>query len=255
MLFRSEPCNGLDDDCNGKIDEAWPELGLACDGTDTDQCKNGVTVCAANGKATTCGPETQSNIAEVCNGLDDNCDGKVDEGQTYFDPELKKNLALGLDCKGQGGCAKGKVVCSPLAPFGATCSTNPDAFLIFDGKELCDGLDNDCNGQVDDNLSWKGIAKGQPCNPGGICGAGVVECAADKQVTCSTLANGSTPKAKPETCNGKDDDCNGQVDENLTVKDSTCLSAGVCASPKVNATCALGQWSCDYSSEIGRAHV
>ncbi len=241
-----EICNDIDDDCNGQVDENYNGLGLPCDGTDTDKCLNGLIVCNEAGNGTICGPETASNIVEVCDGVDNDCNGKIDEGQLY------QGKALGAGCTGINGCGAGTVVCSPNDKV-ATCSTNPNAYLIFDGKELCDGIDNDCNGKTDDNLSWKDITLGLPCPGVGECKAGKVECATDKQVTCSTLANGSKPQSKAEICDGKDNDCNGATDENLTVKESTCLKVGVCGSDKLIAKCdaVLGVWVCDYGDIAG----
>ena len=81
----------------------------------------------------------------------------------------------------------------------------------------------------------------------GICGAGVVECGNDKQVTCSTMANGSSPQAKAETCNSLDDDCDGGTDDGLTVKDYNCLNVGACVSDNLAAACESGQWKCNYT--------
>src|SRR5690606_23655138 len=71
-----ERCNGLDDDCDGTVDEGSPEGGDAC-GSDVGECAPGTTRCL--GGALTCegavGP-----AMEICNGLDDDCDGVVDDG-------------------------------------------------------------------------------------------------------------------------------------------------------------------------------
>ena len=245
-----ELCNALDDDCNGKTDETF-DVGAKCDGPDSDLCANGAKVCTVDGTTTLCGKESISDIAEVCDKVDNDCDGKTDEEQLYDDPEAKKKLAIGVNCKGIGGCGYGTVVCSPTKKT-ATCSTNPDAFLIFDGKELCDGLDNDCNGQTDDNLTWKGLKKGQPCDGLGVCGKGVVECGTDKQVTCSTQPNGTTtPGGGDEVCDGKDNDCDGQTDNGLTLAESTCKKVGVCAKGGTTAQCLVAKWACDYSQVVG----
>ncbi len=76
----TESCNGLDDDCDGATDENWGQLGKPCDGPDEDQCANGVFICSPDGQYAICGPEEPANIVEVCNGLDDDCDGMTDEG-------------------------------------------------------------------------------------------------------------------------------------------------------------------------------
>ncbi|APR78419.1 Flagellar hook-length control protein FliK [Minicystis rosea] len=64
-----EVCNGIDDNCDGQIDEGF-HLGEACDGPDSDLCTDDVMTCDGCSK----GPD---NI-EVCNGIDDNCNGIID---------------------------------------------------------------------------------------------------------------------------------------------------------------------------------
>ncbi|RYE93555.1 MAG: hypothetical protein EOO75_04090 [Myxococcales bacterium] len=65
-----EVCNGVDDNCDGAIDEGFG-IGQPCQGTGTNQCFDGVTTC--NGCQKT-GPEK----VEICNGVDDNCNGTID---------------------------------------------------------------------------------------------------------------------------------------------------------------------------------
>jgi uncharacterized protein (TIGR03382 family) len=64
--------------------------------------------------------------------------------------------------------------------------------------ETCDGVDNDCNGQVDDNLS-------RSCS--NACGVGSESCSAGNWGGCNA------PQPKAESCDGIDNDCDGQVDE------------------------------------------
>jgi hypothetical protein len=65
----AESCNGLDDDCDGQIDNGF-NIGAACDGPDSDFCLDDVLTC----DGCTLGP---SEI-EICNGIDDNCNGTID---------------------------------------------------------------------------------------------------------------------------------------------------------------------------------
>ena len=80
----SEICNGVDDDCDGQIDESFSNLGQACDGDDADLCANGEISCNPAGDGTICTDESPANIVEVCNGQDDDCDGQIDEGFTVY---------------------------------------------------------------------------------------------------------------------------------------------------------------------------
>ncbi|MCX6796118.1 MAG: putative metal-binding motif-containing protein, partial [Candidatus Falkowbacteria bacterium] len=72
-----ETCNGLDDDCDGQVDEGNPGGGSSCNTGLQGVCATGNLTCT--GGALTCIQNVQSST-EVCDGLDNNCDGQVDEG-------------------------------------------------------------------------------------------------------------------------------------------------------------------------------
>jgi hypothetical protein len=72
--------------------------------------------------------------------------------------------------------------------------------------EQCDGLDDDCDGQIDEGHAFQGKSVGQACTGTGRCGEGVVECV-NGEAACSSNPGGSASFARTETCDGTDDDC------------------------------------------------
>lgn len=129
----TEVCNGRDDDCDGLIDEDF-QVGTACGGKSA--CGTGVLECAGL-SATRCstgrdGSAFDGGHPEVCNGLDDDCDGLVDED-------------LGSVSCGVGACVRTVQMCQNGAA--ATCTPGAPT------TDVCDGIDNDCNGKVDDDAS------------------------------------------------------------------------------------------------------
>jgi len=129
----TEICNGLDDDCDSQIDEGNPGGGLSCSTGASGVCSAGTTNCAGGGIV--CNQNVQAS-PEVCDGLDNNCNGSTDEG----------NPGGGGACtRGQPGvCSAGTRVCQSGA---LACVQNAQATA-----EVCDGLDNNCNGAVDEGF-------------------------------------------------------------------------------------------------------
>src|SRR5439155_583499 len=118
---------------------------------------------------------------EVCDGIDNDCNGQVDEG-------------LGRTTCGVGACTRTVDSCVGGVPQRCTPGTP--------SPEVCDGIDNDCNGQVDDGL-------GRTTCGVGACTRTVDSCVGGVPQPCTP----GTPS--PEVCDGIDNDCNGQVDEGL----------------------------------------
>jgi hypothetical protein len=183
-----ERCNDLDDDCDGTTDEGTGR-GDAC-WSGVGACRvEGRFVCAADG-GLRCEVAPVLPSPERCNGLDDDCDGETDED---FD--------VGTPCaSGEGACTRaGTLRCTPDG--GAAC----DALAGAPGPELCNGVDDDCNGRVDDDTPEVGTA----CQSGalGACGPGARVCR-DGVTVCESLLG-----PEPEVCNGVDDDCDGTPDD------------------------------------------
>lgn len=181
----SETCDGIDNDCDMKIDEDFM-IGMPCDGPDADICADGVRVC--DGPSAAVCNDGPGNSPELCDTFDNDCDGNFDEG-----------FGLGVACDGTDtdACNEGTIVCN--GQMATKCSD-----VTSSTTELCNNLDDDCRNGIDDTFPL-----GQSCQVGlGQCQRnGVLQCTGNGSGTqCSVQAGAPAP----ETCgNGTDEDCNG----------------------------------------------
>ena len=110
----AEACNGLDDDCDGMVDEGFANLGTVCS-VGVGGCQRfGVVRCDAAHTGTECSATAAAPIAELCNNVDDDCDGKIDE--TF--PTLGQTCTVGVgQCARQGRpCATASGSRAPSPP-------------------------------------------------------------------------------------------------------------------------------------------
>ncbi|MEC8022576.1 MAG: MopE-related protein, partial [Myxococcota bacterium] len=236
-------CDGLDNDCDGRVDEAlrWQGLSLGSQCVSTGQCARsgqiGIVQCHDGQAVCSTAPGGAETIAspEVCNGLDDDCDGLIDE-------DLANDRGqLGEVCQGAGICPAGVLECRD---GGIVCSTLSKGTQYVGSDETCNGLDDDCDGLVDEDFLFSGLAVGSTCGKG-KCLGGIVECNVEgTAATCSSnLISG-----EQEQCNGIDDDCDGETDESsdLVLADAGCPSWGVCSEPgAVVVSCKSDGWHCE----------
>jgi hypothetical protein len=226
----TETCNGLDDDCDGQIDEGV-KLTWYRD-IDNDGYGNGINLqnCTRptgyklateltyiTGDCNDTNPNINPAGMEICNGLDDNCDGRTDEG-------LECNRTWYRDVDGDGYGKPNLTKQSLTKPGGYVDNANDcnDNFSsIHPGApELADGLDNDCDGQTDEGLicqkTWyrdvDGDGYGKPNLSKLSClqPTGYVATYTD----CNDNDQAIHPGAS-ELPDGKDNDCDGQLDEGL----------------------------------------
>ena len=218
-----ESCNGVDDDCDGEVDEGVRRECPKQQGV----CQQAVLTCEQGEYSGTCAEQYGSDYEadeSSCDGLDNDCDGEIDEGCSC-DPGKTQ------ECGEQrpGICTLGEQTCRDDSSWG------PCEGQTMPAREMCgDGKDNDCDGEVDEAVdaadaeTWYRDEDGdgyagssttrEACNDPGD---GWYEEARD----CDDGDDAIYPGAE-ESCDGTDQDCDGTVDEDVT---SQCANqTGVC---------------------------
>gem|GEM_PF-1730366 len=245
-----EKCDGMDNDCDGTTDEDY-EIGVPC--------AVGVGICSVG--AWQCLPEDDPGYpfgrrcsawdmaqTEKCDYIDNDCDGKTDNG-TFVNTLAPGNPpctnCVGVQCDAAGECDWGFYRCGyGVGPNSEPVGTWIECFSPGVGDpEICDGLDNNCNSDTDENFPELGT----PCDGEGECGDGIYECS--PFTVYETICTTENPynveyEGQDETCNFKDDDCDGMTDEDFNVN-GECYAPGVCGQ-------VAGKWECDAATGVRR---
>jgi hypothetical protein len=211
-----EKCNGADDDCDGEVDEGF-KIGEPCDSIGGDNCPNGTWTCKADGSDHECINDTAEEYVELCNEVDDDCDGGTDEDFQNLGDKCKidnfdncyngffecTNDELDEECVGDevGGiqevCNDDDDDCDGLIDEGFPCCGKPDLADCWsagkDGKcinESCYGYYYKCSTKLwsasDETCVYDGGALQYPCAGPIVGGPTSLECTWQ---TCSTDAN------------------------------------------------------------------
>ena len=223
-----ESCNDIDDDCDGLLDDIDPDVidplpwFADDDGDGFGDASIGVLACDVPlgfvSNDTDCDDadfKVNPAAAEECDGLDNNCDGLVDDA----DPGVIDPTAWYDDVDGDAfGAGVATVAC--LAPAGfvdndADCD-DLDFYVNPAAAEFCDGIDNDCNGGIDDGVvdaTWYADVDSDGFGDPTV---SVLDCSQPSGYVANPLDCDDTSAlfapGQPEICNGLDDDCDGRID-------------------------------------------
>ena len=229
----NEICNNIDDNCDGAVNEGltfttyyrdndsdgFGDINLTVDTCTTTPPLGYVT------NSNDC-DDTKANVypgaTEICNGIDDNCDGGIDEGLTFT------TYYLDLDGDGFGSAASGGGVsldtCLIVPPTGYAANNydcnDADANIHPDSPEICDAIDNNCNGLINDGLPRftyyfdnDGDGFGNELMSIDTCTT-----APPNYVSVALDCNDEDANVNPnslEICDAIDNDCNGAINDGL----------------------------------------
>lgn len=207
----AEICDGLDNNCSGKVDDNPVDVNHPCDTPYVGVCAEGWTVC--RDATIECEPNVMPNERqEICDGLDNDCDGLVDESDDE-DSNFNYVMGIGKPCGNPDGtCFAGYQICNSDTKTMECDGEDPFKEGVLD---FCTGKDDNCNGEIDEDANDPDNLLGTPCYAGiGTCrAAATYSCDPDDpEAEPICPAEERTENALPETCDYTDNDCDGVID-------------------------------------------
>ena len=222
-----ELCNGVDDDCDGTVDEddaidaeTWfadaDQDGFGDPATTMPACAEPPGYVITPGDCDDTDALVNPGAPEWCDGLDNDCDGTVDEDDAIDAPPWYADA----DGDGYGDPGDAATACEEILGRVANaddCDDN-DAAVNPAAAELCDGVDNDCDGVTDeddaiDAPTWYADTDGDGHGDAAVT---VAACLAPPGFVASAddCDDGDAdvhPGATEAECNGVDDNCDGSL--------------------------------------------
>lgn len=220
----TELCNGIDEDCDAKIDDGvtstWYKdtdgdgYGATSSGT-TQACTLPTGYSATSTDCNDAVSTINPGAAEVCNGKDDNCDGKSDDGQgiTYY---------RDTDGDGYGDASSTTTGCTQPSGYASRSGDCNDSSAAVNpgAAEVCNGIDDNCDSQIDPNLTSTfyrdadADGYGSPSSTLRACSQPTGYSSVNTD--CDDVRADVNPAAA-EVCNGRDDNCDGKSDDGVAI--------------------------------------
>ena len=261
-----EVCNTIDDDCDGAIDDddagldvftgtqwyadgdsdaygdlgtwAWScvmPAGYTADSTDCEDTDSAVNPAAS----------------EVCNLVDDDCDGAIDDDDTSLDSSTGTVWYADADVDGYG--ATGSTIATCVLPSGYVADSSDcddaDASVNPAATETCNRVDDDCDGTVDDGLVVVVSYLDADGDGYGDAGIPITDCDTPfgyvlDDTDCADSDDTVYPGAV-EACNSVDDDCDGSIDEGVLGTAASCPAEDCAEILALDSTAASGNYYLD----------
>lgn len=223
----AEVCDGIDNDCNGEVDDGVLETFFQdADGDGYGDAEENIDACQLPDGyvpfSSDCDDGNSTvfpGAEEVCDGIDNNCSGEIDEdvGDVYF---------VDRDRDGFGDDNDTVLMCEwsiGFAEVGGDCDDG-NSTVSPDASETCDELDNDCDGQTDEDVT-NTYYQDQDLDGYGNPDVSIETCerppgTVENADDCDDN-DGTVSPSDPEVCDGTvDNNCDGQIDEEGAVGSS-----------------------------------